>query len=113
MSTTSSAVRDGGTSGSSTPDCFAENGSGSSKCGPSELSEAIDALRVLRQQPAHARVRSAAVGDGERDDELVRLWGVRHPELDRVEVRADHHRGLVVDRDVEGGTLAAALLDAR
>src|SRR3954452_10728799 len=113
MSTTSSAVRLGGTSGSSAPDCFAENGSGFSTRGPRVLSKAIDTLCVLGLKPADAGVRAAAVRDGERDDDLVGLWGVRHAELDRVEVRADHHGRLVVHGDVHGRALPAALLHAR
>ena len=53
------------------------------------------------------------VGNGERDDELVGGRCVGDAKLDRVEMGPNHHRGLVVDGDVEAGALPTAFLDAR
>src|SRR5438093_4442726 len=66
---------------------------------------------VLGLEPAHAGVRPAAVGDREREQQLVGGRRVGNPDLHRVEVRAHEHRLDVVDRDVEGGAHRAALLD--
>src|SRR5437879_5892823 len=59
---------------------------------------------------ADTRERTAAVGDGNGDDDFVGARGVGHARLDRIEMTSDERRVFVSERHVDRRTDAAHFL---
>src|SRR4051812_39616564 len=80
-----------------------------STSGVKELSQSVFALDFADRQPAHARQRPAAVGNRDRDHDLVSARRVVDLHLHAVEMAAHKGRVLVAERNVQRRSRTTAL----
>src|SRR4051812_44856507 len=78
-----------------------------------KLTQTVFALDLRNRQPADARQRTAAVGDGDRDHDLVGARRVVDLDFHPVEMAAHKRRILVAEGNIERRAGAASLLRRR